>query len=216
MFPSGRFPSKLHSRHFVALAVAEWRTEVNPNIHLEDPDSDIWEFSSVFLPSYPSVKYNETLLIGVLSPAQKIMIFSSIISRTSLELILCEFQVHMSTPTSPTESFKLTVEMDLWSLLCFDTFWNLFGVFIWRDVLPIYCTLCIAKTLRILKHRSQDLQDECSDWLRSFTQPRRVPRSVCCAILKGNGRWETLLIRYYFIVDVGMEMSRNLGFHYTP
>ena len=69
------------------------------------------------------------------------------------------------------------------------------------------------KHLRIPKYPGQDLQDECSDRLRSFTQPRRVPRSVCYVILKGNGHWETLLIRYYFIVDVGMEMSSGATHH---
>ena len=39
------------------------------------------------------------------------MIFGSTISRRSLVLIFCRFRVHMSTPTSQTESLKLAVEM---------------------------------------------------------------------------------------------------------
>ena len=44
------------------------------------------------------------------------LIFCSIISRRSLVLIFCRFRVHMSTPTSQTESLKLAVEMTFLSL----------------------------------------------------------------------------------------------------
>ena len=44
---------------------------------------------------------------------RKKLISGSPTCRRSLELILCGFQVHMSTATSQTESFKLALEIDL-------------------------------------------------------------------------------------------------------
>ena len=61
----------------------------------------------------PRAKYNEFTLgldrVGI----NKNLISGSDTSSWSLELILCEFEVHMSTVTSPTESSKLLLEMVL-------------------------------------------------------------------------------------------------------
>ena len=85
----------------------------------------------------PRAKYNEFTLgldrVGI----NKNLISGSDTSSWSLELILCEFEVHMSTITSPTESSKLLLEIVLWSHLCFDENVDLFGIFIWINTTPV-------------------------------------------------------------------------------
>ena len=58
----------------------------------------------------PMVKYNEFTL--GLEPVKKLILCLHT-SSWSFKLILCEFEVHMSTTTSPAESFKLPLEMIL-------------------------------------------------------------------------------------------------------
>ena len=61
----------------------------------------------------PGAKYNEFTLGLDRVGMNKNPISGSDTSSWSLELILCEFEVHMSTITSPTESSKLHLEIVL-------------------------------------------------------------------------------------------------------
>ena len=85
----------------------------------------------------PRAKYNEFTLLLDQVGVNKNMISCLHTSSWSLEFILCEFEVHMSTITSPTESFKLLLEMILWAHLCFDENVYLFGLFIWINTTPV-------------------------------------------------------------------------------
>ena len=85
----------------------------------------------------PRAKYNEFTLLLDRVGVNKNLILCLHTSSWSLELIRCEFEVHMSTITSPTESFKLLLEMILWAHLCFDENVYLFGLFIWINTTPV-------------------------------------------------------------------------------
>ena len=65
-----------------------------------------------------------------------IPIFRLSTCRWSLVFILCGFEVHTSTTTSQSDSFKLLLEMILWSILYFVVFVILLGIFIWIDHHP--------------------------------------------------------------------------------
>ena len=93
-------------------------------------------FRNIFFMN-PRAKYNEFTLVLDRVGINKNLISCSDTSSWSLELILCEFEVHMSTTTSPTESFKLLLEMVLWSHLYFDGNVYLFGLFIWINTTPV-------------------------------------------------------------------------------
>ena len=79
----------------------------------------------------PGAKYNEFTLLFDWVVVDENTILCLHTSSWSLELILCGFEVHMSTTTSPTESFKLLLEMIQGAHLCFDENVYLFGLFIW-------------------------------------------------------------------------------------
>ena len=68
----------------------------------------------------PGAKYNEFTLLFYRVVVNENTILCLHTSSWSLELILCEFEVHMSTTTSPTESFKLLLEMIRGGYLCFE------------------------------------------------------------------------------------------------
>ena len=85
----------------------------------------------------PRAKYNEFTLVLDRVGINKNLISCSDTSSWSLELILCEFEVHMSTTTSPTESFKLLLEVIQGAHLCFDENVYLFGLFIWINTTPV-------------------------------------------------------------------------------
>ena len=134
------------------------------------------------------------------------MIFGSTISRRSLVLIFCRFQVHMSTPTSQTKSLKLAVEMYFLSHLFFAV------------VKDFHLTgqphvQSKAKTSNIPRYQSQDHQDGSSDRLRYFSSVQQAWWPWLCIILKYNGHLETFQMKCYFVVDVGMEMSSGATHH---
>ena len=78
----------------------------------------------------PGAKYNEFTLLFYRVVVNENTILCLHTSSWSLELILCEFEVHMSTTTSPTESFILLLEMILGGYLCFEENLCFFGIFI--------------------------------------------------------------------------------------
>ena len=65
-----------------------------------------------------------------------IPIFRLSTCRWSLALILWGFEVHTSTTTSQSDSFKLLLEMILWSIFYFAIFFIFLGIFIWIDHHP--------------------------------------------------------------------------------
>ena len=65
-----------------------------------------------------------------------IPIFRLSTCRWSLALILWGFEVHTSTTTSQSDSFKLLLEMILWSIFYFARFCIFLGIFIWIDHHP--------------------------------------------------------------------------------
>ncbi len=118
----------------------------------------------------PGAKYNEFTLLLDRIVVNKNMISCLHISSWSLELILCGFEVHMSTITSPTESFKLLLEMILWAHLCFENVY-LFGLFIWINTTPVGLILNKGKATKIGMWFSKMKFDI---HLRSFAMPCSV------------------------------------------
>ena len=99
------------------------------------------------------------------------MVLGSPTSRWSLELILCGFEVHMSTTTSQTESFKLPLEMILEPHQYFDQILCFFGIFIWIDIVPVELVFTLVTSMEIgawFTKMKIDIN------LRSFAMPGEV------------------------------------------